>query len=1494
MDPVGPWSAYASYNRLAGVQAGAASGDFHHHLTSGGSGLGSQSVPSTTSQLLLQAAHTTASLAGQLGSSTASPFNPGGFLSPPAVGYDAVFSPLFHHANPKPAHYSSSLQAQHRQVIAQAQAAAASKQSSVESELSLRENYPHQTLAAQGTSFFDQASTPGSTTGLSWQGNNQLPSPFGILPHESVVPSSPSPATTKASSTYENFNAHFAAAQTLNNHLNSQISTAGNKQARSGSPAAGSKQPPTSNSSSPFFQSPSSFGNQTDNSYSTSSAKSSQLSSQQDYAGSKSYSSSASSTAHSQQSCIVSTPTVTSAPTPPSKDYRSSSSTPSRPPTASYNTQSPKNASNEKSPRPSNSSSSSSFVSPSSKPPQVQTKAQSKIYPEINNEQRKSCDSNEKVQPQSSPISYSIMDAPGRLNYSGTSGSSSKPSRVNNSQYSTSQGSSFRHYQSGNNIESDYHVRAKSSSSTDTGYSSSSSQNGPDCGVVVARRQSPSQAPPQTSPLNHGSSPAYPMYHSPMNSLNSPQQHSDHYSKLSNPAPRSPLDASVARPPSENSQVAYPSVITRALGLEQNKNYSESRYERNQNPTSNQSCWENERQTSRKFSNNSSSNTYNNNSALTENNTHNEEPVSQSQNSIRTLSLTEKHQNYFDGNNVALQDLSSCRGDPMSIVKNLQSLQQSCQLQDVKSTKSQTPTSVTTSSKTATRRKSIEKPAPHASMNDVPNAVMADYLASRVPPPAHSSTSNQQQNGSYFDFERWNLPPPPPKMFPGTTAFASQGPLHATNFNQHQALTMPHGHALTYFPPFHLGPHPDFQSSVELTPLSSFSETPPSASSSSFSTPETREEEQPKVVVPNIEEELGFLAEQRANTASSVAPASQQQSINSTSQDATSKVMDKKFNVPVTGPGSGFMASYLKFLQGERDTSPPPAGRGARKSTWSRTNTANNSTNNKAYAQNDHNKCDTNSAQQNANGAMAPSNVINSGMSLSNSSMSSSANMSTAGLLGASQIHNASSNLLGSQAKGVELEDPRYYNLNKDRKRKYDGSEESAYEAEEEARRLNKPVLNVPSTPLNDKGKKGRGALSKAPPPGAAGVAAVAAVAPQPQSQPPPPAAAAAAAAPKKPRAPAPPPVALQPAPQHQYYYQPQPDEVAGHGNVGYGIYGSTENDNNANRKLQHMKTHQQGSNTGQMDNSRPLEEMPFQSGEFVALKSDMNEMWPPIWRVDGKTLLQKYEPFDENGKVLYRNISTYSVWNPENKKLYTQVSVKVRSQTHLETIVELVRSDPTFEDCNFIEKRMLETQMYQENFEVYIQTLISHALDPNFLTEIFQEQDEYFLSNVKTVDEVTETMRARVSGGAGGGGVGVGGARAVAGGAGACRGCARPAVARLLLYGQPYNPATLEVVQPDARLAYEKEFLVCATCCGRVQLYSRISHQKYLMYAECSKRVAEKRMQNPSKDTTAILNELLADEVWLSQLFRDVRHSWAEAESWERKMRHAMSRQMI
>lgn len=38
-------------------------------------------------------------------------------------------------------------------------------------------------------------------------------------------------------------------------------------------------------------------------------------------------------------------------------------------------------------------------------------------------------------------------------------------------------------------------------------------------------------------------------------------------------------------------------------------------------------------------------------------------------------------------------------------------------------------------------------------------------------------------------------------------------------------------------------------------------------------------------------------------------------------------------------------------------------------------------------------------------------------------------------------------------------------------------------------------------------------------------------------------------------------------------------------------------------------------------------------------------------------------------------------------------------------------------------------------------------------------------------------------------------------------------------------------------------------------------------MFIECSKKVAEKNSQDPMKGTTVILNELLADEVWLAQV---------------------------
>lgn len=983
MDPVGPW--YASYNRLAsgstantfqGTNSTTNSDFVSHHLSTAAT----QAVPSTTSQLLLQAAHTTATLAGQ-----PSPFNPGGFLSPPPVGYD-VFSPLFHHPNSKQSPYVS----QHRQVLAQAQAVTVTKQNTTtESEISpLRENYnsTHQT-------FFEHQGSSSSPTAssLAWtqQNNAQLPSPFGILPHESVVASSPGPPSTKTNTAaYENtFNAHFSATPTINN-INSQLSTPVSTADFKSSTYPDAKktvnvrpQSPNVNvklvvsttqggNSQTFFQQvPTTFSSETlTNSYTAGN-------------GTQTSNGKVQASLQHQQSCIVSTPSNT-----PSKEYRipqpSARSVASTTIFLNTSVRSVSSQAQDKQP-----TQNSGFPSPPNKATStsqqsIQTKAQTKIYPELSNhgEHRRNeqagHDSN-----QSSPISFSIMDTRG-MNYgtnnttncnnnSGKLASNQRTPPNNNLQSHPQQQQQqfhvlnqqpqqqqpttpYRHYITNSANDTEYHHsnRSKSTASTDSAYSSNNStQNGPDCGVVVPRRPSPLQAHSQASPLGHVPSPAYPMYNSPMATISSPsplQQHTENNGNQcasgqqykatvqQQVTPPSPLDVTVPRPASQG-QVAYSSVITRALGTTENNkptyNTETKSYDRQQQDFSQtqkqQICWENDNRqtnTNRKFSV----------AVYTTGNTEiNTQTLPIQQQVQRVLNVSERQQPYFDSNQVTLQDLSSCRGDPMSIVKNLQTLQQSsCQVQQQHTG----PTALNDQQKQVEerrkadsvnkKRKSSEKGGHGSTLNELAGtATMTEYL-SRIPPPAHHNTNQQQQNG-YFDFERWNLPPPPSKMFTSApAAFSSQSTLHhSSNFvgnpaHQHQSIMVPHHHApppIPYFPAFHIPPghHPhhthEFQSSVEITPIS-FGEN--AVNQNSNYNQEIRDD-QPKVIVPNIEEELGFLQQN-------------QQPVQTMNQ------MNKDLKRPGRDPNSGFMTSYLKFLQGERDPSPPPAIRGGRKATWSR------------------------------------------------------------------------------------------------------------------------------------------------------------------------------------------------------------------------------------------------------------------------------------------------------------------------------------------------------------------------------------------------------------------------------------------------------------------------------------------------------------------------------------------------------------------------------
>lgn len=811
MDPVGPWTAYAaSYNRLAGA---APTGDFPHHLAS----TAVNTNPSTTSQLLMQA-HATSTLAG-----TSSAFNPGAFLSPPPVGYDAVFSPFLHHANQK-AHYTQALNvAQHKQAIPN------HKPGLVETD-NLRENYnvAHQPLTPNPALFDQSVSTVQPPITWPHQNNASLPSPFGILPHESVVGKSAAPPTSKLSAVYENFNAaHFAAAQTLN-QLNSHL-VAATYSDPSKKLASIPSQSPSSPLSSPAVKSNLGYYQEgSPNTYNRSEPPSNQFL-----------------VANVQNVSVKSEYNIAG------KVYPNSSST------LPVSSTSLNNSSSKEYNMPPGRSSNAIF-SPSVKdklvrptagfqPPTSTSSVNSKL--KSTSERRDSIqDSN-----QLSPINFTPLDSGQQRTTSKISTSSRTISNSNvqlqQQMLNHQKGSTYRGYQSSTVPTPDPEYSLRNAPSSDGGYSSGSSvgQNGSEL------QQSPLNHS-QPSPLGHVTSPnAYPIYHSPMTSMSSPspvQQHPDQsgsYKQNPSPqvAPQSPLDATLSRPSSVG-QVVHPSVITRnehSYPGDRPGEFIQKQYWEAQNG---------------KFSSYSSESVHVSN-------------ISQQQKGM--LGLTERQQAYFD----SASNHNNNRGDPKSIVKNLQNLQQQCQVPPQCSNEK----SVGGHTKVPGHTK-VTVPTPTKKKKSVNTKVGLTESLQRIPPPAHLNVNNNQQNNVHLEMDRWNSPLPCNEH--------ANTPL-LSHIQQHKLQT-------PYLQSFHqTPPQPYANTSAVIDTVDP------------IITPKVEIETIAKVIVPNVEEELDFL---------STTPGAESKS------EFEKNVAEIKPVIPAPNQNSSFMASFIKFLQGEKDSSPPP------------------------------------------------------------------------------------------------------------------------------------------------------------------------------------------------------------------------------------------------------------------------------------------------------------------------------------------------------------------------------------------------------------------------------------------------------------------------------------------------------------------------------------------------------------------------------------------
>lgn len=227
--------------------------------------------------------------------------------------------------------------------------------------------------------------------------------------------------------------------------------------------------------------------------------------------------------------------------------------------------------------------------------------------------------------------------------------------------------------------------------------------------------------------------------------------------------------------------------------------------------------------------------------------------------------------------------------------------------------------------------------------------------------------------------------------------------------------------------------------------------------------------------------------------------------------------------------------------------------------------------------------------------------------------------------------------------------------------------------------------------------------------------------------------------------------------------------------------------------------------------------------------RNDLLIDWPTIWRVDdshnaGTTMmLQRYEPVQINGKWLYRaQLGAYSTpVSASDRGQFCAVPVRVPLAMQQQpqqppatgggaAIVEFVRAELTSVDDTelFIDKVMADSSVYRENFVVYMQTLISQSLDANFLNEIMQEEDDYFLSNVQIVDVVTAERKTRLlssttwpkpliaAADRWPSLLAVSDVSALSGSVAlSCAACQQPGVAvRLMFYGDPYDAVTLAV----------------------------------------------------------------------------------------------------
>lgn len=297
-----------------------------------------------------------------------------------------------------------------------------------------------------------------------------------------------------------------------------------------------------------------------------------------------------------------------------------------------------------------------------------------------------------------------------------------------------------------------------------------------------------------------------------------------------------------------------------------------------------------------------------------------------------------------------------------------------------------------------------------------------------------------------------------------------------------------------------------------------------------------------------------------------------------------------------------------------------------------------------------------------------------------------------------------------------------------------------------------------------------------------------------------------------------------------------------------------------------------------------------FRIGDYITLFSDLKKAYPPIWRIESKSILQRFETFKKDGKMLYSNTSSYSAWRPSSKSKYTPVPISVIEDNKDNVIIEKL---PTSIVNDINGKDIIDNSAshpLRENFEVFLQTLVSQVLDPSFINEIVKENDKYFLSHLQEIEDVMEERKeVLLKWGSWNSqlrhcaetypNININSCNEK--GKSRCQICHGKLGRHSVHFsGQLYNHDTMEPRHNSINNFSSTHFPVCSNCLTIVTLFSHVYHHKYHFFHKCCSRVDRAREADDKKESHAILEECLQDTDWITQMFHEMENLWDACDS--------------